>query len=161
MKRTDPIRQLINFLNVAEVKLTYTTKVKPSDRLSVTTSRDAQKILFESWDLSNIEHVETCKMLLLNRANKVLAITTISISGISGSLMDIRIIFQYALKANASGIIIAHNHPSGNKMPSESDTKITQKIKEAGTILDIALLDHIILTPEKDIYTSLADEGIL
>lgn len=161
MKRTDPIQQSFNFLQVAEVKLTYITKVKPSDRLSVTTSRDAQKILFESWDLSNIEHVETCKMLLLNRANKVLGITTISKCGISGSIVDVRIVFQYALKANASGIIIAHNHPSGNKMPSESDKSITRKIKEAGTILDIPLLDHIILTPERDIYTSLADEGIL
>ena len=128
MKRTNPIHQSFNFLQVAEVKLTYITKVKPSDRLSVTTSRDAQKILFESWDLSNIEHVETCKMLLLNRANKVLGITTISKCGISGSIVDVRIVFQYALKANASGIIIAHNHPSGNKMPSESDLKITQKI---------------------------------
>jgi DNA repair protein RadC len=150
MKHIDPIQQSFNFLQVAEVKLTYITKVKPSDRLLVTTSRDAQKILFESWDLSNIEHVETCKMLLLNRANKVLGITTISKCGISGSIVDVRIVFQYALKANASGIIIAHNHPSGNKMPSESDKSITRKIKEAGTILDIPLLDHIVLTAEKE-----------
>ena len=107
MKRTDSIQQSFNFLQVAEVKLTYITKVKPSDRLSVTTSMDAQKILFESWDLSNIEHVETCKILLLNRANKVLGITTISTCGIYGSIVDVRIVFQYALKANASGIIIA------------------------------------------------------
>ena len=111
MKRTDPIQQSFNFLQVAEVKLTYITKVKPSDRLLVTTSRDAQKILFESWDLSNIEHIETSKMHLLNRANKVLGITTISKCGISGSIVNVRIVFQYALKANAFGIIIAHNHP--------------------------------------------------
>ena len=128
MKNTQSTQQTIDFLHVAEVSLIYVTKVKPSERLVVSCSRDAQKILFESWDLSNIEHVETCKMLLLNRANKVLGITTISKCGISGSTVDVRIVFQYALKANASGIIIAHNHPSGNKMPSESDLKITQKI---------------------------------
>jgi len=98
-------------------------------------------------------------MLLLNRANKVLGITTISEGGLSGTVTDIRLIFQYAIKGNASGIIVAHNHPSGNQNPSESDLKITQKIKEAGNLLDIQLLDHIILTPESEIYRSLADEG--
>jgi DNA repair protein RadC len=70
-------------------------------------------------------------------------------------------ISQYALKGNASGIIIAHNHPSGNSNPSESDQKITNKIKEAGNLLDIQLLDHIIVTPERDVYRSFADEGHL
>ena len=107
MKNTHFTQQTVDFIHVAEVSLTYVTKVKPSERLAVKCSRYAHKIFFDSWDLSNIEHVETCKMLLLNRANKVLAITTISTCGISGSLMDIRIIFQYALKTNASGIIIA------------------------------------------------------
>ncbi len=98
-------------------------------------------------------------MLLLNRANKVLGITTLSEGGLSGTLMDVRMIYQYAIKGNASGIIIAHNHPSGVSNPSESDLKITQKIKEAGNLLDIQLLDHIILTPEKEIFRSFADEG--
>ncbi len=98
-------------------------------------------------------------MLLLNRANKVLGITTISEGGLSGTVTDVRLIFQYAIKANDSGIIVAHNHPSGNSNPSESDLKITQKIKEAGNLLDIQLLDHIILTPESEIYRSFADEG--
>ena len=159
MKRTNLTQQSINFLNVAEVSLTYTTKVKPSERLAVKCSRDAHKILFDSWDTATIEHKETVKMLLLNRANKVLGITTISEGGLSGTLMDVRMIFQYAIKGNACGIIIAHNHPSGNINPSESDQKITQKIKEAGNLLDIQLLDHIILTPESEIYRSFADEG--
>jgi len=79
----------------------------------------------------------------------------------TGTLMDVRMIFQYAIKGNASGIIIAHNHPSGNNNPSESDQKITQKIKEAGNLLDIQLLDHIIITPESEIFRSFADEGQL
>ena len=159
MKNTQSTQQTIDFLHVAEVTLTYVTKVKPSESLTVACSRDAHKIFFDSWDIATIEHKETVKMLLLNRANKVLGITTISEGGISGSLMDVRMIYQYAMKGNASGIIIAHNHPSGNSNPSESDLKITQKIKEAGNLLDIQLLDHIILTPERDLYRSFADEG--
>ena len=161
MKNTQSTQQTIDFLHVAEVTLTYVTKVKPSERLVVSCSRDAHKIFFDSWDQSTIEHKETVKMLLLNRANKVLGITTLSEGGISGSLMDVRMIYQYALKGNASGIIIAHNHPSGNSNPSESDQKITNKIKEAGNLLDIQLLDHIIVTPERDLYRSFADEGQL
>lgn len=161
MKNTQSTQQTIDFLHVAEVTLSYVTKVKPSERLVVSCSRDAHKIFFDSWDQSTIEHKETVKMLLLNRANKVLGITTLSEGGISGSLMDVRMIYQYALKGNASGIIIAHNHPSGNSNPSESDQKITNKIKEAGNLLDIQLLDHIIVTPERDLYRSFADEGQL
>jgi DNA repair protein RadC len=161
MKNITNAQQLIDFLNVAEVSLTYVTKVKPSDRLTVKCSGDAHKIFFDSWDQNTIEHKETFKMLLLNRANKVLGITTISEGGLSGTVMDVRMIFQYAIKGNASGIILAHNHPSGNVNPSESDQKITNKIKEAGNLLDIQLLDHIILTSEREIYRSFADEGHL
>jgi len=161
MKNTQSPQQSIDFLHVAEVSLIYVTKVKPSDRLAVKCSRDAQKIFFDSWNQSTIEHKETFKMLLLNRANKVLGMTTISEGGLSGTVTDVRLIFQYAIKGNASGIIIAHNHPSGNQNPSESDLKITQKIKEAGNLLDIQLLDHIIITPEMDLYRSFADEGQL
>ena len=159
MKNTQSTQQSIDFLHVAEVSLIYVTKVKPSDRLAVKCSRDAHKIFFDSWNQSTIEHKESFKMLLLNRANKVLGITTISEGGLSGTVTDVRLIFQYAIKGNASGIIVAHNHPSGNSNPSDSDQKITQKIKEAGNLLDIQLLDHIIVTPEMDLYRSLADEG--
>ena len=159
MKNTQSTQQSIDFLHVAEVSLIYAPKVKPSDRLAVKCSRDAQKIFFDSWNQNTIEHKESFKILLLNRANKVLGITTISEGGLSGTETDVRLIYQYAIKGNASGIIIAHNHPSGNQNPSESDQKITQKIKEAGNLLDIQLLDHIILTPEREIYISFADEG--
>jgi DNA repair protein RadC len=79
--------------------------------------------------------------------------------GISGKVTDVRITLQYAIKSNASGIIVCHNHPSGNLNPSESDTKITQKIKEAGNIMDIQLLDHLIINDED--YYSFADNGLL
>jgi DNA repair protein RadC len=161
MKNTQSTQQTFDFLHVAEVKLIYVTKVKPSDRPTIKCSRDAQEIFFNSWDQNTIEHKEVFKMLLLNRANKVLGITTISEGGLSGTVTDVRLIYQHAIKANASGIIVAHNHPSGNQNASESDLKITQKIKEAGNLLDIQLLDHLIITPEKDLYKSFADEGHL
>jgi len=77
----------------------------------------------------------------------------------TGTVTDVRIILQAALKSNSSGLIVCHNHPSGNLNPSESDTKITQKIKEAGNLMDIQLLDHIIISNED--YYSFADNGLL
>ena len=74
-------------------------------------------------------------------------------------MVDVRVIFQVALKANATSIMIAHNHPSGNLQVSDADRKITRQIKEAGALLDIPLLDHIILT--SDGYLSFADDGYL
>ena len=98
--------------------------------------------------------------MLLTRSNKVLGIASISKGGISGTVTDVRIILQAAIKSNASGLIVCHNHPSGNLNPSESDTKLTQKIKESGNIMDIQLLDHLIITPDESYY-SVADEGLL
>jgi DNA repair protein RadC len=74
-------------------------------------------------------------------SNAVLGIIAVSKGGLSGTVTDVRIILQAALKLNASGLIVCHNHPSGNFNPSESDTKITQKIKEAGNIMDIQLIN--------------------
>jgi DNA repair protein RadC len=98
--------------------------------------------------------------MLLTRSNKVLGIASISKGGINGTVTDVRIILQYAIKANASGIIICHNHPSGNLQPSESDLTITRKIKESGNLMDIQLLDHLLIIPEEK-YCSMADEGLI
>src|SRR5660398_310544 len=87
MKNTQSTQQTIDFLHVAEVSLIYVTKVKPSERLAVKCSGDAHKIFFDSWNQNTIEHKETFKMLLLNRANKVLGITTISEGGLSGTCL--------------------------------------------------------------------------
>jgi len=96
----------------------------------------------------------------MNRSNSVLGIMPVSKGGLSGTVTDVRLIFQGAIKANASGIIVCHNHPSGNLNPSDSDTKITQKIKEAGNLMDIQLLDHLILIIDGSYY-SFADNGLL
>jgi DNA repair protein RadC len=149
-----------HLLTIAEVRLVYKTKIKPSKRLKIKCSKDAYEIFIENWDSDSIEHTEEFKLLLMNRSNSVLGIFPVSKGGLSGTVTDVRLIYQAAIKANASGIIVCHNHPSGNLNPSESDTKITQKIKEAGNLMDIQLLDHLILTTDGEYY-SFADDGLL
>ena len=147
-------------INVSEVQLIYKNKVKASDRKKITCSKDAYNIFMENWNPDIIEFVEEFKILLMNRSNSVLGILEISKGGISGTVTDVRVVYLAAIKANASGIICAHNHPSGNLNPSESDTRLTQKLKEAGNLMDIQLLDHLILTTD-DSYYSFADNGLL
>jgi DNA repair protein RadC len=108
--------------------------------------------------MSDLVHEEFW-VVFLNRQNKIMGKMKLSQGGISGTVTDVRIVMKRAIEYLASGIIVAHNHPSGNLQPSESDTRITQKIKEAGNIMDIQLLDHIIIG-DKDYY-SFADNGIL
>lgn len=144
---------------VAEIQLSYRSNVKPSLRPRITCSKDAFEVLKESWDDSKMELVEHFKVLLTNRANKVLGILEISTGGITGTVADPRLIFVAALKAGSIGIILAHNHPSGNLKPSQADIELTRKIKEGGKLLEIQLLDHIILTTEG--YFSFSDEGLI
>lgn len=106
-----------------------------------------------------MDYRESFFALYVNQAHRVLGIRKISESGICSTLVDVRIIMQAALLCNATGIILAHNHPSGNLKPSEDDMKVTQKIKEASKFLDIQLLDHCILTSTH--YISFADDGHL
>ncbi len=108
--------------------------------------------------LSDLVHEEFW-ILFLNRSNKVINRMKLSQGGISGTVTDVRMVMKKAIEYLASGIIVCHNHPSGNLNPSESDTKITQKIKEAGNLMDIQLLDHLIIS-EKEYY-SFADNGLL
>ena len=114
----------------------------------------------ENWDLDSIEHIEEFKLLLMNRSNSVLSIMPVSKGGLFKTVTDVRVILQYAIRVNASGIIICHNHPSGKVQPSESDIAITRKIKESGIVMDIQLLDHLIIVPES-ICFSMGDEGIV
>jgi DNA repair protein RadC len=145
---------------IAEVCLVYKSKVKASDRPQIKCSKDAYDLFIKQWNTEIIEFVEEFKILLLNRSNSVLGIMDVSKGGISGTVTDVRIILQAAIKANASGLIVCHNHPSGNLNPSESDSRLTQKIKEAGQIMDIQLLDHLIISTE-DKYYSFADNGLI
>jgi DNA repair protein RadC len=146
--------------NISEVRLVYKTKVKASERLQVKCSKDAFDIFMENWDLDTIEHIEKFKLMLFTRSNKVLGIASISKGGINGTVIDVTIILQFAIKAKTGGIIICHNHPSGNVQPSESDIAITRKIKESGNVMDIQLLDHLIIVPEGKYYSK-GDEGVI
>jgi DNA repair protein RadC len=102
---------------------------------------------------------ETFWILLLNRANRVIRKMSISEGGISGTVADPKKIFKMALEFNASSIILCHNHPSGNIQPSEADIKLTNKMKDAGILLDLPVLDHIIVGGND--YFSFADEGMM
>jgi DNA repair protein RadC len=129
---------------------------EPMQKPGITTSKDAYEIV---QGLIGDSHYEQFWVLLLNRANKVTGKVSISEGGIAGTVADPKRIFKVAIDHNASYIILAHNHPSGNLQPSEEDIKLTKKIKQAGELLDIKVLDHII-TGENNYY-SFADEGVL
>lgn len=151
--------QLDVFRNqVAEVQLTYRSNIRPSDRKQFHGAEEVYNLIRPFFDEA-IEYREMAVMLLHNRANRVLGVMELSIGGTVSTTMDVRMIFQAALKANATGIILAHNHPSGNKSASQADMTVTKQIKEAGKLLEIQVTDHLILTPEG--FMSFANEGIL
>jgi DNA repair protein RadC len=147
-------------LNISEVRLVYRTKVKASDRLQVKCSKDAFDIFMESWDLDSIEHIKEFKLMLLNRSNRVLGISSLSKGGTTGTVVDVKLLLQYTIKSNANATIMCHNHPSGNLQPSEADMAITKKVKDSTKLMDIQLLDHLIIIPEGRYY-SMGDEGII
>ncbi len=146
-------------MKVAEVMLTYKTTIKASDRPQINTSEDVHRVLQSNWNYEIIEFIEEFKIILLNRANRVLGIAPISVGGTAGTIADPKVIFVSALKCNAASIILVHNHPSGNLKPSHSDIELTKRLRNAGQFLDLPVIEHIILTKEG--YLSFADEGLL
>jgi len=153
----ESVMSITEMYKVAEIELIYKTRVKASQRPKVSSSKEVYQILLKSWDENKIEFVEQFKILLLNRGGRILGIYEVSSGGVSGTVADPKLIFSAALKANASSLILSHNHPSGNTRPSEADRQLTRRIKMAGELLDISVLDHIIVTTEG--YCSFADEG--
>jgi DNA repair protein RadC len=144
-------------LQASEVQLIYRSRIPTEKRVQVKTSQDAFKVFWEHWDKDTIEHHEEFKIMLLNNKNTVLGIADISMGGITATIVDPRIVFQYALKAHATALILAHSHPSSNPTPSESDVAITKKLIEAGKVMDIQVLDHLVICADGSFY-SLADE---
>jgi len=155
----DTLERKKDLFKVAEIKLSYSANVKNSLRPKVGTSRQVYEVFAQAWDNERIEFVEDFKVMLLSRANRVLGIVNISSGGTAGTVVDVKLVYAAAIKSNSSSVILAHNHPSGNLMPSEQDKRLTQRIKQAGNILDIPVLDHVIMTTEG--YYSFADEGEL
>ena len=145
---------------VNEIQLSYKESFLTSCETTISSSSKAAAILLQSFDMNTIALQETFKVLLLNNSNKVKGIYTLSIGGITGTLVDIRILYAVILKSLSTAVILCHNHPSGTLKASEQDNEITQKIKKAGSYLDVKVLDHIILSPDGK-YFSFADNGLL
>lgn len=138
-------------MKVEEIQIAYSPnigeQIKDSDAVI--------DVLRNDWPDISIR--EKMKVLFLNRGNRLLGVYTLSSGGISGTIVDMKLLFSVAVKTLSSAIILAHNHPSGNNKPSESDITITRKVRDAGNLLDISVLDHVIIT--KDAHYSLADNG--
>lgn len=147
-----------NIFDIAEVSISYKSGRITADRNKIKSSQCASIIAREA-AADHIEHYECFYIMMLNNANQVLGVSRLSQGGITGTLVDIRLLFQHLLKANATSFIVFHNHPSGTLRPSEADKTLTKKIKEASHFLNFKLLDHIIITSED--YFSFADEGVL
>ena len=129
---------------------------EPSKKVKIQSSQNVYSLL--KGDLMDLHHEEFW-LLFLKRNNEVIRKEMISKGGFSGTFVDTKIIFKRALEESASGIVLAHNHPSGNLKPSQQDLNLTKRIKEAGKALDISVLDHLIITNES--FYSFADNEIL
>lgn len=154
-------KEIINpeWYEVAELELVYKTKVKASQRPKISRPEDSFALLRQVWNAEKIEMVEEFKVLLLNRANRVLGVFQVSLGGVAGTVVDPGIILAAAVKANASSMILAHNHPSGNLQPSRQDEDVTRKIIGAAQFLNMKVHDHVIITAED--FFSFAKEGLL
>jgi DNA repair protein RadC len=160
------IKDLSKFKGIGEAKaitiiaaLELGRRRKEQDRplrARITCSRDAYNEMIPH--LIDKPHEEFW-ILLMNRANEILRPVQISAGGVSGTVADPKIIFKQAIEHLASSMILLHNHPSGNLTPSQADKDLTRKLKDAGKLLDIPVLDHLIFTDKA--YYSFADEGIL
>lgn len=154
---------LLESFSLMEAEILYKktqTKNKPRNVIpcKISCSQDVFSYTKELLDEKNC-YFESSWALLLNRQNNIIAWALISKGGITGTVIDSRMVLMFALNKFATGIILVHNHPSGNLQPSDADIKITKDLKAACDIMKISLLDHVIIT--EDSYTSLADKGIL
>jgi DNA repair protein RadC len=159
------LSQLTNFKGIGEAKaITIIAALELGRRRRAEDAVDlvkitSSKIVFEIMQpiIGELPHEEFW-VLFLNNSNKVISKTQLSKGGITGTLVDVRLVFKLALEAGATALVLCHNHPSGTLIPSDADKQITKKIKSAGDSLDVKVLDHLIITETK--YYSFADEGI-
>lgn len=145
---------------VNEIKVSYgRDRITLPNSPKILSSKDAHRVLRYIWE-DDIDICERFYVLFLNRANIVKGYHMLSKGSIDGTLVDKRILFGIAVKTLSCSIILAHNHPSGNHRPSQRDIDLTKEIGEGARLLGINLLDHLILTPDKDKYLSMQDRGI-
>lgn len=140
-----------------QYKITSVKGEENFPQVQIKSSADAYEVIKQFWH-DDIEIYESFFILLLNRANKTIGWAKLSQGGITGTVVDVKILAKYVIDSLASGVILAHNHPSGNLKASETDIALTKKVKEALMNLDTHLVDHLILTPEAG-YTSMQEEG--
>ena len=143
---------------VAEIQVSYRPAI--SNKPVIISALDAFVEIVEFFPPDTIALQEKFVVMYLNRCNRVLGVYPLSIGGITGTMVDIRLILSVALKVAATGIILAHNHPSGNLQPSSADKDLTIKIIYACKYFDISVFDHLIIGPDRKYY-SFADEGVL
>jgi len=144
-------------MELPEIKISY--KGGRSSSHHVKSAQESYGVLREIFDADTLEWKEESILLCLNSAHRLLGYYKISSGGMSGTVMDPRIIYTVALSAGATAIIVSHNHPSGSLKPSTADQEITNKLKDAGKLLDIKFLDHIIVTQES--FFSFAENNLL
>lgn len=159
------IAQLMSFKGIGEAKAISIIAAmelgrrRKSEEVVELTKITSSKAVFEVMQpiIGELSHEEFW-VLYLNNSNKILFKSQLSKGGMTGTVVDVRMVFKTALEQNATSIILSHNHPSGKLAPSDADIQITKKIKNAGKELDIPVLDHIIISERG--YYSFADEGI-
>ena len=147
-----------SLFQVNEISIVYKNQIPTDKKIKIISSRDIYNLMKPVFDDFMCHHEEMW-LVLLNHANCVIGISKISQGGITETVVDPRIIFQVALKANATGIILVHNHPSNNLDPSNPDKQITRKVVSSANLMDMKVLDHLIIADGG--YLSFADEGIL
>jgi DNA repair protein RadC len=160
---TDQLQQVRGIGKVKAVTIAAALELGRRRQLTVAlardfiqTSRDAADVVIPL--LSDLDHEEFC-VLFLNQANRVLYHECVSSGGLTGTIVDIRVILKKALLYNANGLILAHNHPSGSLNPSQADRDLTKRVKTAAGYMDIRLLDHLIVGDNE--YLSMRDEGMI
>ena len=155
----ETITTIENLHVISEISVSYRPQVLPSERPKISAAADAYQILKQNWSEDRILFIEEFKVLHLNRAHRVIGLQYVSTGTLDATLADPRVIMATALKCCSVGLILAHNHPSCNFSPSQSDIKLTEKISGACKFFDMQLLDHLIISPTG--FYSFANEGIL
>jgi DNA repair protein RadC len=143
-----------------EIEIRYRRKPIQQEVRRIQNSSDAIELLRLLYDKNKIHYKEESIAIFLNRNNDVLGFQKLSSGGLTGTIVDARILFSIALKTLSSGIILSHNHPSGNLKPSSQDVSLTHRLRKFGNMIDVCLLDHIIVDDTFNYY-SFAEEGTL
>lgn len=150
---------ILNSFFVGEIKEVYAANIPLENMPKISSSAEVMRYAREVWEPCTLEIFECFYVFFLNRGNRVCGWSQISKGGTAGTVADPKLIFRRALMCGASGMILAHNHPSGNLTPSQADIELTKKLRDAGKFLEVQIMDHLILTPSN--YMSFADEGLL